>query len=80
MLEQGQCVRSSPCEKEGVTMCDKLTTTLIPRPPVPLRKGGGRDIRSEVEPRKKGGVGGRCFKLCFNFSLSYSDLIGDKLN
>jgi len=28
----------------------------------------------------KGVVGGRCFKICFYFSLSYSDLIGDEVN
>jgi len=41
-------------------MCDELTITPIPRPPAPLR---GRRERngSEVEPGKKGGVGGRCF-------------------
>jgi len=41
-------------------MCDELTTTPIPCPPVPLR---GRRLRnkSEVEPRKKGRVGGWCF-------------------
>ena len=28
----------------------------------------------------KGGMGGRCFKIYFYFSLCYSDLIGDELN
>ena len=43
-------------EEEGAaeTMCDELTTTPVPHPPAPL--GGGREIGSEVEPRKKGGV------------------------
>ena len=42
--------------------------------------GGGRGIGSKAEPGKKGGVGGRCvFKIWFCFSLSYSDLIGNKL-
>jgi len=36
--------------------------------------------RIEIEPRKKGGVGGRCLKIRIYFSLSYSDLIGDELN
>jgi len=60
-------------------MCDELTTTPFPCPPAPL---GGRRKRngSEVEPGKKGGVGGRCFKVWFHFSLSYCDLIGDELN
>jgi len=34
---------------------------------------------SEVEPRKKGGVGGKCFRICSCFSLPHSDLIGSKL-
>jgi len=38
--------------------------TVIPIP-VPLCRSGGRRERngSEVEPRKKGGVGARCFKI-----------------
>ena len=55
-------VRSPPPEEEEAaeTRCDELTTT-----PIPLRcwRGGGREFRSEVEPGKKGGVGGRCFKI-----------------
>jgi len=74
-------VRSSPPEEEGVaeTACDELTVTPIPRPPAPL---GGRRERngSEAEPGKKGGVGGRCLKIWFYFSLSYSDLIDDELS
>jgi len=60
-LEQGQSVRSPPAEGEGAaeTTCDELTATPIPHPPAPL--GGRRERnRSEVEPGKKGGVGGRC--------------------
>jgi len=61
-LEQRQSARSPPPEEEGAaeTTCDGLTIPPIPRPPVLLR---GRRERSgsEVEPRKKGGVGGRCF-------------------
>jgi len=77
MLEQGQSVRSSPPEEEGAaeTRCDELTVTPIPGPPAPRERNG-----REAEPGKKGGVGGRCFKIWFYFSLSYSDLIGDKLN
>jgi len=61
------------------TTCDELTITPIPRPPAPL---GGRRERngSEAEPRKKGVMGGSCFKIWFYFSLSYSDLIADELN
>jgi len=66
MLEQGQSVRSPPPKGQGVaeTACDELTLTPIPRPPAPL---GGRRERngSEVEPRKKGGVGGSCLKIWF---------------
>jgi len=59
--------------------CDELTVTPIPCPPVPL--GGWRERnKSEVEARRKGGVGGRCFKIWIYFSLSHSNLIGDKLN
>jgi len=50
------------CEEEGAveTMCGELTATPILQHPVPLG-GGGREFGSEVEPRKKGGVRGRCF-------------------
>jgi len=81
MLEQGKSMRGPPPEEEGAaeTMFDQMTVTPVPHPPAPL---GGRRERSgsEVERRKKGGVGGRCFKIWFYFSLPYSDLIGDKLN
>jgi len=80
-LEQGQSVRSPPPEEEGAaeTKCDELTITPIPCPPALF---GGRRERngSEAEPRKKGGVGGRSFKVWIYFSLSYSGLLGDKLN
>jgi len=46
---------------------------------VPLGERRER-IGSEVEPGQKAGVGGRCFKIWFYFSLSYPDLIGDELN
>jgi len=59
--------------------CDELNATPIPHPPVLLGAGGGREIANEVEPGKKGGVGRRCFKIWFYFSLPYSDLIGNKL-
>jgi len=69
-------VRSPPPEEEGAahTACDELTATPIPRPPALL--GGRRESNgSEVEPGKKGEVGGRCFKIWFYFSVSYSDLV-----
>jgi len=53
-------------EEEGAaeTTCDELTATPFP---VPLccSGGGGREIGSEVEPGKKGQVGGRCFEIWF---------------
>jgi len=62
MLEQGQRVRSPPPEEEGAAerMCDKLTVTPIPCPPVLLGAGQGEKPGSEVEPGKKGGLEGRC--------------------
>ena len=48
--------------------------------PCTVRGGGGREIGSEVEPGKKGGVGRRWCKICFYFSLTYSDFIGNRLN
>jgi len=81
MLEQGKSVRSLPPEGQGsaATTCDELTATPIPHPPVPPE---GRRERNgiEAEPGKKGGMEGRCFKIWIYFSLSYSDLIGEKLN
>jgi len=61
MLELGQSVRSPPPEEEGAaeTTCDELTATPIPCPPALLRGGVGREIVSEVQPGKKGGMGGR---------------------
>jgi len=64
--------------RSGRDNADGLTTAPIPCPPALL---GGRRWRngSEVEPRKKR-EGGRCFfKIWVYFSLSYSNLIGDKL-
>jgi len=41
MLEQGKCVRSLLPEEEGAAeMCDELTATPIPHPPVLLGAGG----------------------------------------
>jgi len=62
-------------EEEGVGEMKhfKLTTTPISHRSVLLKVGGGRKVRSEVEPRKKGGVGGRWFEFFIYFSLSHSD-------
>lgn len=78
MLEQGRSVRSSPTEEKGAAeMRDDLTTAPIPHPPALLR-GGKKEIRSEVEPRKQGGMRGRCFQIWGYFSLSSSNLIDNK--
>ena len=63
MLEQGNDERSPPPEDEELaeTLCDELTVTPIPRPPVLLR-GAEVEAGSEVEPGKMGGVGGGVFK------------------
>jgi len=68
-------MRSLPPEEEGAaeTTCDELTVTPIPCPPALLRGRSERN-RMETEPGKKEGVRGRCFNICFYFSLSYSDL------
>jgi len=60
MLEQGQSVRNPPSEEEEAaeTVCDELTATPTPHPPVMLGWEVGRETRSEVEPTKTG----RCFK------------------
>jgi len=64
MVEKGKSVRSPPPQEEGAaeTTCDELTATPIPHPPALLEEGRERN-GSEVEPRKKGGVEGRCFKI-----------------
>lgn len=58
--------RGRPHLPEQQEKCDELTITPITCVPVPLW-GGGR-----VE--KEGEVEGMCFKVCFYFPLSYSDL------
>jgi len=71
-MKQGKIERSPLPEEQGAaeTTCDELTAS-----PIPLCHSGGegREIKSEVEPMKKGGVGGRHFMICVFFSLSYSD-------
>jgi len=58
-------VRSPPPEEEGAaeTRCDELILSPISHSPVPL--SGEKVNGSEVEPRKKGGMGVRCFKIWF---------------
>jgi len=57
-------VRSPPAEEEGAaeTTCGELTATPFPIPMCRCRRGG-REFQSKVEPGKKEGVGGRCFKI-----------------
>jgi len=61
-------------ENEGATeiLCDELTAIPILHPSVWLA-GKSREMEGEVGPGKNGGVRGRCFKIWFYFSLSYSD-------
>jgi len=74
-------VRSPPPEEEALAeTSDELTVNPIPHSPALLRGEELQKMRNEVEPGKKGGVGERCFKIWFYFSLSHSDLIGNKLN
>lgn len=66
-------------EEEGAaeTMFDEVTAT-----PAPLCNSleWGREIQSKLNPWKKGGVRGRCLKIWFYFSSSYSDCISEKFN
>ena len=62
MGEQGKSARSPPPEEEGAaeTMCDELTQPPSPTPRAACGEEGEK-IGRKAEPRKKGGVGGRCF-------------------
>jgi len=42
--------------------------------------GGGREVEVKLSLGRKEGWGESVFKIWLNFSLSYSDLIGGKLN
>ena len=81
MLENRKSVRGPPPEEEGATetMCDELTVTPIPHPPVLLAGGGHRETGLKLSPGRREGWGEGVLRLSFHFSLSYSDLIGDKL-
>ena len=46
-------------EEVAETKCYGLTATPVSHPSALL--GGGREVESEDESRKKGGVGGSCF-------------------
>ena len=57
-------MRSPPPGEEGEAeiTCDELTVNPIPCPPALLWRVS-REFGSEAVPGKKGGVGGRCFKI-----------------
>jgi len=65
------------CEEEGAAKTTYDELTAVPILPLPCATRGEtvEKIKSEVEPRKKEGVGGSCFKIWFYFFLRYSDLI-----
>ena len=75
-------VRSPSAEEEGAaeTTCDELTPTPIPHPPALL--AGRRERKSGVElsPGRREMWGEGALRFGFIFSLSYCDLIGNKLN
>jgi len=56
----------------------------LPQSHSPYPCAAGREevekIGNVVEPGKEGGMGGRCFKIWFHFTLTYPNLIGNKLN
>ena len=78
VLEQGKSVMSPPPEEDEVA---EITwwNDRKPHPPVPLG-GLGRESGSEVVPRKKGGVEGRCFEIWGLFLITLLSLIGNKLS
>ena len=59
MLDQGKSVRSPPPEEEGEaeTMCDELTATPVPRPPVALRGKEVEDSGAKLSPGRREGWG-----------------------
>lgn len=59
-------------------MFDELISALIPCPLTPLSREG-RAFGSEDDPKMKGLVWGRYFKVWFYSSLFF-DLMGNKLN
>ena len=69
-------------EQEGVaeTTCDELTATPIPRPPAPLGEKEVENSGVKLSLGRREGWGEGVFKIWFYFSLSYSDLTGNKLN
>lgn len=80
MQEQGKSVRNLPPEEEGAAekICGELTTIPILCYPVLLCE---EEVEKLEVKLSLGRIedGGRGFKICFYFSLFYSDLIGNKL-
>jgi len=76
-----ECEVSSP---SGFKMWQGQRVMNLLQPHSPYPCAAGREevekIGNEVEPGKEGGMGGRCFRIWFYFSLSCSDLISNKLN
>lgn len=57
-------------------MSDELTTTPIPCPPVPLWGGGREEVENlglKLTPERRKEWGEIGFKICFYFTLSYSE-------
>lgn len=61
-------------EEAAETTCNKLAMNPILCPRVLLDGKEVKKIVSEVKHEKKGGVGGKCFEICFYFPSSCSDL------
>ena len=82
ILEQGKSVRSAPPEEESTaeTTCDELTTTPVTHPLMPLWGRRQRKLGVKLSPERRERWGEDVYKIWFYFSLSYSDLIGNKLN
>jgi len=60
-------------EAAAETMCDELTTTPIPCPPVLLRGRRWRKLGVKLSLGRTEGWGEGVFKIWFDFSLPYFD-------
>ena len=77
---EAECEESSPWGTKS-SRDNVWWTGHNPRSPSPCAARGEEGEKWEwVEPRKKGGIGGKCFKIWLCFSLSYSDVISDEFN
>jgi len=70
------------CVEEGAaeTTCDELTPMPIPCPPAPLVGRKWRKSGVKLRAGRREGWGKVFLRFGFYFSLSYSDLIGNKRN